>query len=64
MNPPNVTDADLAVQERKWMVCGGKTKFEFADADRRAAYLRFAVYQCPYCDFWHLSSRKVRTREI
>jgi hypothetical protein len=59
--PPKISDVDLALQTRKWFMCGGKVGFEdFAKADKRATELNYVAYECPYCNKYHLSKRKTR----
>lgn len=61
MKPPKITDADLALQTRVWIMCSGKVGFEtFEKADQRATALGYITYECPYCSKWHLSKRKKR----
>jgi hypothetical protein len=61
--PPTITDADLALQKRVWLMCGGKVGFEtFAKADKRAQELNYVCYECPYCNKWHLSKRPRTTQ--
>lgn len=50
-------------QKKKYGSCERKVKFSLKAADlmikrgaKRGDYLR--VYLCPYCEWWHLTSKK------
>lgn len=47
------------VDNRKWSMCDRKIAYTSEDEAKKVAKNKFRVYQCEYCDLWHITKIRI-----